>query len=96
MVISLLPAPVTANVTVIIICWVGLLPAARNSPLIELLVTVTHNSLVSPMYSSCVPLWPRLSSLTSEDVHPLTKRLLIMRILHLFIILTTVLIGWKH
>ena len=92
MIVSLLPAPVTA----IIIYRVGLLPAARNSPLTGLLVTVTHNSPVGPVCSSCVPLWPRLSSLTSKDVHPLTKHLLIMRILHLFIILTTVLIRWKH
>ena len=48
------------------------------------------------MCSSDVPLWPGLSSLTSEDVHPLTKHLLIMRILYLFIILTTILIRWKH
>ena len=89
MIVSLLPAPVTA----IIIYRVGLLPAARNSPLTGLLVTVTHNSPVGPVCSSCVPLWPGLSSLMSKDVHPLTKRLLIIRILHLFIILTTALIG---
>ena len=95
MVISLLPALVTANVTIIIICQVGLLPATRNSPLTELLITITHNSHVSPMCSSCVPLWPRLSSLTSEGTHPLCKCLLVMWKLHLFLFFTSVLIGWK-
>lgn len=66
---------------------------APEADLTNLIITVRHNSPATSVSSSGVSLWPgRLSSLTSQNLHPLTKCLLVMWCLMLMLMLMLILL----